>query len=181
MQHTLLPTPERIIIRHEYHVRVWILALFAISVAGTIGVAALFPSYLRGSLEERLQLEAIANLQKSKDASGIANIEQELVTDKLLLAALTEGTDKVLLSTEISDILDKRGIVKVTSISISHPDKGGTDVTLLGVAPTRESLTRFKDRLETENPPGTEVNLPISQLAKSTNIQFSMQIIKPKI
>jgi hypothetical protein len=179
MQHTLLPTPERVALRREYHVRVWIIALFAVSVAGTIGVAALFPAYIRGSLEERLQLGAIAALEKDKSASGIGNVEQELAADKILLAALAESSDRELLSTEISNLLALRGTVKLSAISANRKEDESVELTLQGIAPTRESLLSFKARIENLTP-GTSVTLPISQLAKSTNIQFSMLIVKPK-
>jgi hypothetical protein len=178
MQHTLIPPQERRILRNEYHVRAWIILLFALSVSGTIGVASLFPAFLRGSLEERTQLEAIASLEKNKRESGVVNIEQELATDKLLLAVLAEGSDRMLLSAEIQDLIMLKGSVHITSISVGRLDKAGVRMVVQGVAPTRESLLGFKSKLEAS--PGTSVTLPISQLAKSTNIQFSVEITRSK-
>ncbi len=179
MQHTLVPTHERKIIRKEYHIRVWIVAFFAVSVAGAIGVAALFPAFMKASLEERLQPDSIASLEKSKNANGITAIEQELGTDKILLSALGEGSDRRLISTEIETVIAVKGTVKFTSMSVGRADDGVARIVVQGVAPTRESLLSFKTRVESQIA-GTVATLPISQLAKSSNIQFSMEIVRPK-
>ncbi|MES2216694.1 MAG: hypothetical protein V4481_05380 [Patescibacteria group bacterium] len=179
MQHTLVPIHERKLIRKEYHIRVWIVALFAVSVAGVIGVAALFPGFMKASLEERTQLDAIASLEKNKSANGITAIEQELATDKILLAALGEGTDRRLTSAEIEAVITVKGTVKLTGITVSRASDGVVSIVVQGTAPTRESLLSFKTRVEAQIP-GTAATLPISQLAKSSNIQFSMQIVRPK-
>jgi hypothetical protein len=180
MQHTLVTPVERKRLRHEYHVRAWILMLFVLSVGGIVGVASLLPAFLRGSLEERLQLNAIASLEKNKQASGVVNIEQELIADKLLLATLVEGSDRMFMSTEIQDLSAMKGTVKITSLALERKSDGSVRIIVQGVAPTRESLTAFKTKVE-NSVLGTQINLPISQLAKSTNIQFSMEIIRPKL
>jgi len=179
MQHTLLPAHQHATLRHEYHLRVLITIFFALSLAGVVGVASLLPAYLRGSLEERLQLDSIASLEKDKGARGAASIEQELKTDKILLATLTDGADTRLLSAEIQDFVTLRGSVKITSFTVQRGEDDSISIVLQGVAPTREALLAFKNRIE-EHGKGTTATLPISQLAKSTNIQFSIQIIEPK-
>lgn len=180
MQHTLVPPKARKLLRQEYHVRAWIVAFFAVSVAGTVGVASLFPAFMRGSLEERLELDTIATLEKQKNEKGLNKIEAELSSDKVLLAALLDGLERKTLSSEIEKVISEKGNIKITSISVNNAPEGKTQVILQGVAPTREALLSFKIRLENQVP-GTETTLPISQLAKSTNIQFSLEIIRPKI
>ncbi len=156
------------------------MAFFAISVAGTVGVAALFPAFMRGSLEERLELDTIAALEKQKNEKGINKIETEISSDKVLLAALFDGLDSKNISAEIEQVISGKGNTKITSMSFSNMPDGTSHIILQGVAPTREALLSFKIRMETQVP-GTETTLPISQLAKSANIQFSMEIIRPKI
>jgi hypothetical protein len=179
MQHTLVTPVARKQLRREYHVRAWIVTLFVLSVAGIVGVASLLPAFLRGSLEERVQLNAIASLEKNKQDSGVVHIEQELIADKLLLAVLAEGSDRMLMSAEIQDLITIKGSVHLTSFAIERRNDGSVRIVVQGIAPTRESLLAFKTKVET-TVPGTATNLPISQLAKSTNIQFSMEIIRPK-
>lgn len=179
MQHTLVPFTERKKLRNEYHVRAWIVLLFALSVAGTIGVASLIPAFMRGSLEERTQLDAIASLEKNKQASGAVNVEQELIADKMLLSVLAEGSSRMPLSSEVHDLILAKGSVRITSFDVERLKEGTTRIVIQGVAPTRESLRQFEAKVEA-GVPGTKTTLPISQLAKSTNIQFSMEIIRPK-
>jgi hypothetical protein len=180
MQHTLVPPHERSLLRREYHVRAWIVALFAFSLAGAIGVAGLFPAFMRGTLEERLQLAAIASLEENKNASNAAAIEQELASDKILLAALADGTNQKLLSAEIGELISRKGSVRLASIAVNRLPEGKVKMIIQGTAPTRESLLSLKTRIETQVP-GAAVTLPISQLAKSANIQFSLEIILPKL
>jgi hypothetical protein len=179
MQHTLISPIERKKLRREYHVRAWIILLFTICVAGIVGVTSLIPSFMRAALEERTQLDAIAVLERNKKQSGVVDLEQELVADKLLLSALAQGSDQLFLSVEIQDLIALKGTVRLTSFALERGADGQTKVIILGVAPTRESLLTFKNRIET-SVPGTVTTLPISQLAKSTQIQFSMEIIRPK-
>jgi hypothetical protein len=179
MQHTLISPIERRKLRREYHVRAWIIMLFSLSVAGVIGVGSLVPAFMRATIEEKTALDAIAVLEKNKKESGVVDLEQELVADKLLLATLTDGSDQMLLSSEIQDLIEIRGTVRLTSFVLERIDKNQTKIIIQGIAPTRETLLSFKNRIET-TVPGTVTTLPISQLAKSTQIQFSMEIIRPK-
>ena len=179
MQHTLLPPKERKWLRHEYHVRAWIVALFAFSVAGTIGVASLFPAFMRGTLEERFQLQAVARLEQNKNASGAAEVEKQLASDRALLVNLSTYTDRKFLSAEIEHIASLKGNNLLSSLSIESNEEGASRLVVQGLSPTRESLLSFKTRIENQKP-GTTVSLPISQLARSANIQFSLEILIPK-
>ena len=179
MQHTLVPPQDRKRLRHEYHVRAWIVALFAISAAGVIGVAALFPSFMKGTFEERLQLEAVAALEKSKNEKGITAKEHELAADKQLLITLSDGLDKKMLSAELEQVFNDRGTVQLNNIGIARQSDGSVRILIQGIAPTREALLGYKSKLENQVM-GTMVTLPISQLAKSTHIQFSMEVTRPK-
>jgi hypothetical protein len=181
MQHTLLPQHARKLLRREYHVRAWIVAFFAISVAGSVGVASLFPAFMRGYVEEHSALNTLSSLEKNKNARGIVKLEQELASDKILLTALAEGIDNKVLSKEIEAVISDKGTLKIASITINRiSENDSTRIIVQGVSPTREALLAFKVRMESQIP-GTTATLPISQLTKSTQIQFSMEIIRPKI
>ncbi len=174
MQHTLVPIEERNMLRHEYRIRLGIVACFALSLAGIVGVSSLFPAFFRSSLEEHSELDTIATLQKEKTKTGITQIENELAADNLLLAPLSSA-NIVPLSSEVQDITALRGNIKLISLTFVRLSGGNVGSVIQGIAPTRESLLAFKGRLEA-NTPGGIVDLPIAQLAKSKDIPFSIQV-----
>ena len=176
MLHTLLSSKERARIRHEYQTRLAIVSLFAISVSGVIGIAALFPAFMRGILAEQTELEKIAVLENDRRSSGVVEMEQELTADKTILAILAEGIGSKPVSGKILDIVALRKLNKISSISINRTEDG-TRTVLQGTAPTRDSLLDFRSQIESKIS-GAAVTLPLSQLAQSTNIRFAIEIIE---
>jgi hypothetical protein len=68
-----------------------------------------------------------------------------------------------------------RGSLKFTSFSVMKVATSTYNITIQGLAPTRNSLLTFKTNFE-NLAPGNKVDLPVSTLAKSTNINFSLQL-----
>ncbi len=60
---------------------------------------------------------------------------------------------------------------------MQRQDPRTVDVTLAGLAPTRDGLISFENRLK-DIAPGTAVDLPYDELAASTNIQFSISLVE---
>ena len=178
MQHTLLPATERRALRREYRVRVLIVLCFMASLAGLIGIGSLFPTFMRASLEEQSTLSVIASLKKVKDDSGMTKIEGELADDEALLAALEKHIGTALLSSVVEDAISARGSLQLTSFSLNRASTSTVVVVLQGTAQTRDALLAFKSRLESRVP-GTKVELPISELAKSSDIPFSLRVTEP--
>jgi hypothetical protein len=176
MRHTLIPTEERNKLLREYHVRAIIVLCLALSVAGVLGVSSLLPSFLRSEAEEQTRLDEIAFLEKQKDATGIAAVENELAADNLLLTALSTA-DEIHLSDKIQEIIRLRGGVKIHAMLLARVGTSTITAVVQGLAPTREILLAYKSHLENDTP-GTIVELPLSQLAKSKDIPFSLQIIQ---
>ena len=174
MHHTLLPIPERKALRTEYRIRVLVVLCFMLSLAGLIGIAALFPAFVRASSEEHSQFDTVASLQKDKKDSGVSQIEAELSADSALLKGLATAPQGARLSSVIEGLVGSRGTLQFTSLAVSRA-AGGFSVVIQGLAPTRDALLAFKSRLEAMAP-GNKVTLPISELAKSADIQFSIQL-----
>lgn len=175
MQHTLLPIQERKSLRHEYRLRVAIVLCFMLSFAGLIGIGSLFPSFISMSAKERSELDAVTALKKQKDDSGIGDIEGTLKADAALLAAATPLTVGTLPSAVIESVVSARGPVDLTSLSVASGDGSSFDVSIRGVAPDRPSLLAFQNRLE-QLAPGNKAVLPISELAKNSDIPFSIEL-----
>ncbi len=174
MRHTFLPNSERTQIYREYSVRVVAIFSVAIAVAVAVGAAALFPAFMRASTVERSALDAIA-AGKAGSPSDAQVMQDELSADGKLLAALSGSRSASRLSNALRQIALVRSRVSLSAISVARADAGSVDAVLQGTAPTRDELLSFKARLE-GIAPGAVVDLPLSQLAQSTDISFSLHL-----
>lgn len=175
MQHTLLPLQERKTLRREYRLRVAIVLCFMLAFAGLIGIVSLFPAYISMSIKERSELEAVAALKKQKDDSGMADIEGTLKADAGLLNAALPLSGGVAPSSVVESVVSASGPVRITSLTVEQGDDLAFNVGIQGVAPDRDALLAFQNRLEALAP-GNKAVLPISELAKNSNIPFSIQL-----
>ena len=175
MLHTLLPLSERKALKAEYRVRMAIVLCFMLCLAGIIGIASLFPAFIRASTEEKTALNTIASLKKDKDQSGLSKIESDFSNSAVLLSALAKDSAEPQLDSLIQKIVSMRGPLVINSISLSSQSAGSVDVVLQGTAPTRDSLTTFKGKLESAAP-GNKVDLPVDELRSPSNVQFSLTV-----
>ncbi len=179
MRHSFLPAEEQKVLKRGYHIHVVIVGLFLLSVAGLIGIGSLFPAFTHVHTEEQTQLKIAASIRKNKDERGIVVIEDALRSDAALLVALSDqGSATAQPSSIIGDVITARGSIKITSIALNEITATSTTITVQGNAPTRESLVSFKTRME-NTAAGAHADLPLSALATSKNIPFSMNIFLP--
>src|ERR1035437_378068 len=174
MYHALLPPKTVKALKTEYRVRFFIVFLFFISLAILIASVFLFPSYLVSSLNEK---SAVANAQSAN--SGIATNTTPIIAG-LSSAGSLVTTISSFVSPPLSKIilriatLRSRGI-SITSFGISYASSDHSTVVIKGLAATRGDLVTFRDILEGDHVfAGVEV--PISDLASASHIQFSMQM-----
>ena len=176
MQHTLLPTAERKALRREYRIRAAIVLCFALSAAGVIGLVSLFPSFIRATLEERSSTTMLASLKKGTASASASQIQSDLATENVLLGALPSA-DAIRLSAVISDVVSARGSNSISSLSVTRSGTSTMDILVQGIAPTRDGLLAYESRIQSIAP-GTKVDLPIDELAKSANIRFSLRVLE---
>ncbi len=175
MRFTLLPTYERLAVKREYHIRLAIVTLFLLCVSFVIGIGALFPAFIQAYTEEQSQLATINALKKDKDDSGITAIELELDSDAMLLSELSASTNVTRPSMLVQSLISLRQNVKFTSLAVNQISTSTVTIIIQGVAPTRDSLIALKGRLEGLQI-GNRVDLPISELTKSKDVQFSLML-----
>ncbi|MFA6315336.1 MAG: hypothetical protein WC648_03155 [Candidatus Paceibacterota bacterium] len=177
MYHTLVPQSERLALRRAYRRRYVVVLCFALSIAGIIGIVSLIPSLLFVSIERKSAEIELASLIKAKDMSGLTEIQQQVAVSQGLLVHLAAGAVSPRSSDLIEDVVRNRGNVRLTSVALTQVSTSSASMTIRGVAPTRESLLSFKGRLLTSYP-GSKVDLPVSELARSADINFSIQLIR---
>lgn len=176
MRHTLLPPQERRNLRREYYIRLGVIACCMASTVFVAGLILLLPAYMRARSEEKQQLLAITELRSDKDNGNDSTIVEELSSDSSALSILSDSLLRERPSKTIERIVDSRDGVRLNSISYSISGTTTAEVTIQGIAPTRASLLSFKDRIEHEIPL-THVDLPLSELAKSSSIPFSFKFV----
>lgn len=174
MRHTLLPLHERILLRREYHVRITIVFLFMVCVSLLIGIASILPTYTNAL---NMESEILNKTVKTKDntSAEVKEFQKNVARSLALLDSLDKNDDSMIFHDIISGLISLRGSLKFNNFSISKTGTTTYAISLQGFAPNRNSLLSFKSNFESLNP-DNKVDLPVSELAKSTNIQFSIQL-----
>jgi len=178
MIHTLLPENEKKHIRREYRIRAAIVLCFTLALAGLLGMASIFPAFLRASLTRRANESAAATLKKQRTDSGLSSIKNTVIQSQKMLDTLVTLSHSLKTSLIIENLILLRDRLALSSISVSAVSNTSLSILLQGIAPTREDLISFKQRVETKIP-GSNVNLPASELARIKDVQFTVQITEP--
>lgn len=175
MRHTLLPLNERISLRKEYYIRIGVVACFVLSLIFVIGIVSLFPTLVKTiSMEDNIKSNAL-NLGKESADPELKTIQQKVTKSLILLDFLNKGDKSPKMTELIGEIISIKGDIKFNSFTASKISTTTFTMSIQGVSPTRNSLLAFKDRYERLYP-GNKIDLPVSELAKSSNISFSLQL-----
>lgn len=163
----------------DFYYRLVTVILLMLSLVALIASVALLPSYFLSSVKKN-----VINEQLDKEiVEEISSYDQQTLLavsaldSKLSLLEKSER-DKFLVSDRvISEILSNRiSNIKITQISFENNEIKGKQISIRGTAPSRERLTLFRRALES-NPLFKEVDLPISNFIKGSNIQFYLSLI----
>lgn len=182
IHYTLLPEGEIRLLRKEYRFRLFVVALFFISISILIGVTSLIPSYIISRTEQNRILLEVNEMKKERESKGINQIDKDFSSTQSIINRMASMGSP----TSFSDSVERIGAYRVNGISIHSFDMSyslnnstTTNVVIQGKAISREALVSFKKKLESDAS-FKNINLPISDLAKSKNIEFSlrMNIIK---
>lgn len=172
----LLPETEKKNIVKEYAARRMIVGLGFVSVLGIITAISLLPTYIITSAKVAETTTEIESIRKSPEFSEAEVLEKNLSQAEIKVGLLNETTH-----TSIEVAVEKVLSVKTQPIRISgfqYKKGSGKDKSLLvvqGIARDRESLSQFVKSLQGVQGFDT-ANLPVSNLAKDRNAEFSIEI-----
>lgn len=179
IHYTLLPEKEIKSLKREYRIRLVIFMLFFVSCSILTGVIALIPAYYFSYSQEKISLARLAELQNSRQTSGFNDVLKELSASNDLMKQIKSHKETPSYSKLISKIIGyKNSGLTISSFAVTNIENAATttvSVVIQGKSTTRESLIQFKDMLETD-PMISNVELPVSDLAKSKNISYSIKI-----
>lgn len=176
--YTLLPEQQIKNLQREYYIRLLILFLFCISGAIWIGIGSLLPSYIISVVQEQHAENHLKDIQKTTKTPINMSTAAEVTTANAAIQLVKNGQDTLLFSAVVEDIVNHRipGIV-LSSITVSHAPADGnqnqTSISVRGNAATRDALVAFQRSLVAD-PALIKVDLPISNLAKGSDIDFTM-------
>lgn len=179
IHYTLLPEPEIRKLRWEYRIRFVVILILFISGAIIVGMLSLIPSYVLSGNQGVLAEKSVDELQKSRQARGIDQVEKELSKSALFVKQVKSDQAKVIFSELVQEVARQRSPqILLSSFEMSSVmNEGTTTVSIIiqGKALTREALLEFKKTLEADKK-FVSVELPISDLAKSKDILFALRL-----
>ena len=171
----LIPPVVRKAIFKEYWVRAVSVFLSIASAVALVSIVFLLPVYVLISFQVDVYAQSankVASRVAEYDISASALVNANSMAQKIV--ELRE-VDNFLAAAELMESLQGTGIM-LEGFEFGR-DKNGhlTPVQVTGEALTRQALADFRDTLLAQSSIA-EVNLPISNLAKDKNIQFSLSV-----
>lgn len=171
----LLPDSGRGEIRREYRSRLIATALWGVALVSALTAAALLPSYF---LSQAKQEAATVELTVAESARGNAGegVAAELAVARDVAVALEDiVVQKPPLELIFAVLARKPEDVSVTLLQYERTPRRET-LRIQGEAADREGLIAFRREL-TVLQGADHVDLPVSNLAKSTDIPYVMTVV----
>lgn len=170
----LIPATAKHSLIKEYWVRTATVWFFLWSVAILLGVFILIPSYVL----THSQVSAYKDSAQSA-TEKIANFEtvsKELARAGVWAGMLKENFSHPNNSQYIALFRSLEGDgITISQISITWGDSGVEPIIVAGIADNRQALATFRDTLVAQKVV-TDVNLPLSNLAKDKDIPFEVTV-----
>jgi hypothetical protein len=175
----LIPNEEKKKKVKDFYFRLMVVFLMLLGFAVTIGCVAMFPAYFFSSIKKNL-FETKLETEKKETIALLNQETVDAIADIKTKLGLVEqiSNNRYIVSEEVINkiLLKKMSDIKITGIAYDNSPDKGKSIILAGSAESRERLLLFKKALENDGA-FKQVNLPISNFVKGTNISFSMTLI----
>jgi hypothetical protein len=170
----LIPPQGRTALKHEYILRVGSLYAFLLAGVCVAGTALFIPTYVLTSSQLTGAKDKSAEIEVTKQAFDRAF--EEIKVANTLMAQLQKTKTTTPATKVIEEIirLAPEGL-RFTAFGTSEEAGVLKNVTVSGNASTRQALVSFKAQIEA-SPLFDEVVIPLSDLARETELPFSVSI-----
>ncbi|MES2931754.1 MAG: hypothetical protein V4682_03620 [Patescibacteria group bacterium] len=175
----LLPEERIRSLRRVYFIRLAVVAVLLLSGVTLVHGVLLLPSfmYLRNQVGERTaSLAALTTTLAGSEEKEISARVATLAEDSAHLARLS-SVPKASAAIRAISALPRSGI-RLTGFSFAPKEGAEAEMSVSGVATTREALRTFEQSLA-DQPFITSADLPISAYAKERDISFTISLIGP--
>ncbi len=176
----LLPENIRRVITIEYRMRLFIIVIvFIIALEGSL-LIFLFPSWLNSYYKEKDVAGRTEDLNDSLSTLDINTTTSFIKSVNNTLKILDDNLEYPKFVPVLDNLLSKKSSsIRLSGINYNVDTRNAGKIVLTGVGASRESLVSFSDRLK-----GIDylkkVDLPISNLAKDKDINFTISITLEK-
>jgi len=175
----LIPKEEKKKMIRSFRYKLVVLLLVMVDVCFLIAFIAILPSYLLSSAKYNIVSEKLLK-QKSEPVSLPDQQTLAIIKDANNKISLIENAEKnkFIVSQKVISavLLRKMPEIRITDISYKNDPLVGRKVSIQGIAPSREILLAFRLALEGDAS-FKQVDLPISNFVKGSNIQFYLSLI----
>jgi len=179
----LIPNQEKKEMIRGFYYRLVVLLFVVLGASFFIMFIAILPSYFLSYTENKIQKNRLEI--QTQETVPLPQEETERIineVDRKLNIIEDRMDEEFLVSTKVINaiILRKMSNIKITNISYEDNSQNGPiqakKISIQGVAPSREVLLAFRQALEDDSN-FKNVNLPISNFIKGSNIQFYLTLI----
>lgn len=172
----LLPENLRKEIISEYRLRLIIVVVVFVIITQISFLVFLFPSWLTSFYKERDFLAMGDEVNKSLLSLDISSTTSYINSLNLTLNIIDESLEYPKLVPIINEVLSKKTSgIKIGAIYYSVDSKNTATLNINGISDKRETLVSFTESLKNVEYM-KKVDLPLSNLAKDRNIDFSINI-----
>lgn len=173
----LLPDSEKKSLKMEYFFRLGTVVLSMISILLIVADVFIVSSCFVLKDEQNFLEEQIVTMKKTFDSTGnqqyldsVLNSTKTNLIKLLPLESLTYPTDVI-----SSALSGKKQGVHIQGIVFTRNDDQTLKLQLIGVSSNRDTLISFVNNLK-KNPLFIDTDLPVSNLAKNTNVDFNLTL-----
>ncbi|HAS80951.1 MAG: hypothetical protein UR25_C0003G0113 [Candidatus Nomurabacteria bacterium GW2011_GWE1_32_28] len=175
----LIPIEKKKGMYKDFYFRIVIVLFLMLGLSFSVASVAILPSYIISSVE-RNSIDEKLNIQENEaipipDQNTLNAVED--LKNKLSSIENIKENKLVFSQKVINEIIFKKTpIIKIIEISYQNDIQTGENISIRGIAPSREALLLFRRALE-DNIAFSKVNLPISNFIKGSNIKFYLSLI----
>lgn len=155
--------------------RLFAITIFYIFISGIFALILLIPAYILSVSKEEFASSRLEVLKKSVNYRASTDIEKTLDKTNDDIKEVANFTDKYFIEDHISFILNARkNGVRINNLGYRKIDESHSEISLSGISDSRDSLLLYVETLKSNESFG-EIDLPISNLAKERDIDFSLK------
>lgn len=175
----LIPIEEKKKIVNGFYLRFVTVLFFMLGLSVFIALFSIVPSYILSSVKKNIINEKL-NVQISEPLPKLDEETISILNNLNSRMSLIEKNkeDKYVVSQKvIKEVVSRKMIgIKITHIFYENDPKNGKKIGISGIASSREQLLLFRQSFE-DDTVFKEVDLPISNFVKGSNIQFILNLI----
>lgn len=172
----LLPENLRKSIVSEYRLRLVVIVIVFIILIQVSFLVFLFPSWLVSFYKEKEFSLQSDEVNKSLSTLDISSTTSFIKSFNTKLGIINDSLDYPKFVPVMDEVLSKKPTsIRISGIYYSVNSANSSVLTLEGIGDTRESLVSFSESLRSVKN-FKKVDLPISNLAKDKNIDFTISV-----